>query len=59
LLEEIKSKPFGEATAVFAAHRPCQTERAKIYEELGFELTDLNFKEKDPDDDYCIVRLGI
>jgi len=61
LLEEIKSKPFGEATALFASHRPCQTqaERAQIYKELGFELTDLNYKEEDPDDEYLIVRLGI
>ena len=59
LLEEIKSKPFGEATGVFAVYRPHETEKAERYKELGFELTDLKFDEEDPDDDYIIVRMGI
>ena len=59
LLEEIKSKPFGEATAVFAAYRPHETEKSERYKELGFELTGLNFKEENPNNDYIIVRMGI
>jgi len=59
LLEEIKTKPHGEAAAVFATYDPDEAEMAAIYKEVGFVLTDLTFYEEGPDVDDVILRMGI
>ena len=56
LLEEIQTKPHGEATAIFATYDPEEEDMAKIYEAVGFVKTDMNWDAEDPDDNDIIVR---
>ena len=55
LLAELRTKPCGEATAIFACHSPKYTEAATLYAAAGFAKTDLTWD--DPDDEDVIVRL--
>ena len=57
LLEEIRTKPHGEAVAVFATYAPKEEDMAKIYESAGFVKTDA--KWEDPEDDDIIVRMSL
>jgi len=57
LLEEIRTKPHGEATAVFATYAPEEEDMAKIYESAGFVKTDM--KWEDPEDDDIIARMSL
>jgi RimJ/RimL family protein N-acetyltransferase len=59
LIKETRTKPHGEATSVYASYDPKEAEMAKIYEAVGFVITDLNFHEENPDDNDIIVRLDI
>jgi GNAT superfamily N-acetyltransferase len=40
LLDEIRTKPFGEAQAVFATYYPAETDMAALYRDAGFVVTD-------------------
>ncbi|MCL2378665.1 MAG: GNAT family N-acetyltransferase [Defluviitaleaceae bacterium] len=57
LLEEIRRKPHGEATAIFATYHPKEEDMAKIYEYVGFTKTDM--KWENPDDNDIIARIGL
>ena len=57
LLEEIRTKPYGEAIAVFAFYAPEETDSAALYEAAGFAKTDLTWD--DPDDEDIIVRMNL
>jgi len=57
LLEEIRTKPHGEATAVFASYDPKEEDMAKIYETVGFIKTDM--KWQNPDDNDIITRMSL
>jgi len=57
LLDEVRTKPNGEATAVFAFYDPKEDDMAKLYESVGFTKTDM--KWEDPDDDDIIVRMSL
>ena len=57
LLEEIKTKPMGEATAIFATYLPKEEDMAKVYEATGFAKTDM--KMSNAGDEDVIVRIGL
>jgi len=59
LLEEIRTKPHGEATAIFATYDPEEQDMAKLYEAVGFVKTDMNWEAEDPDDNDIIVRMSL
>jgi len=59
ILEEIRTKPHGEAAAVFATHSPKEDDMAKLYESVGFIKTDLSVDDEDPDDSDIIVRMSL
>ena len=59
LLEEIKTKPHGEATAIFATYDPEEEVMGKIYKAAGFMKTDLNWEAEDPDDNDIITRMSL
>ena len=59
LLEEIRTKPLGEATAVFATYDPEEVEMAKIYESVGFTKTDMDWKAENPKDNDIIARMSL
>jgi diamine N-acetyltransferase len=59
LLEEIKTKPHGEATAVFATCDPEEEAMAKIYEAVGFVKTDMTWEAENPEDNDVIMRMGL
>jgi len=59
LLEEIRAKPHGEATAIFATYDPEEEDMAKLYESAGFIKTDMNWDAEDPDDNDIIVRMSL
>ena len=50
LLEEIKAKPHGEATAIFAhyGYDPTETDMAELYKSVGFVETDLIWEAQTP-----------
>jgi len=55
LLDEIRTKPLGEATAIFATYRPQEEDVAKIYEATGFAK--INMPNQGDED--VIVRMGL
>jgi len=57
LLEEIRTKPHGEATAIFATYLPKEEDMAKVYEATGFTKTDM--KCANPHDEDIIVRMTL
>jgi len=59
LLEEIRTKPHGEASAIFATYDPEEVDMAKIYEAIGFIKTSLTWEAEDPDDNDVIVRMSL
>ena len=59
LLEEIQTKPHGEATAIFATYDPEEEDMAKLYESAGFIKTDMDWKDEDPDDNDIIARMSL
>lgn len=56
LLEEIRIKPHGEATAIFAVCSP-KEDMTEIYESIGFIKTDI--KLEGPNNDDIIVRMSL
>jgi len=56
LLEEVQTKPHGEATAIFATYNPKEEDMAKLYLSAGFTKTDM--KTKNTGDD-IIMRMGL
>jgi len=59
LLEEIRTKPHGEATAIFATYDPEEEDMAQLYEAAGFIKTDMNWDDEDSDDNDIIVRMSL
>ena len=59
LLEEIRKKPHGEATAIFATYDPEEEDMAKLYESVGFVKTNMKWEAEDPDDNDVIVRMSL
>jgi diamine N-acetyltransferase len=59
LLEEIRTKPHGDATAVFVTCDPEEADMAKLYESVGFIKTDMTWEAEDPDDNDVIMRMGL
>jgi len=60
LLDEIRTKPLGEAAAVFAAYNPDEKDMAELFESLGFAKTDLDWTPIGEDEcEDIIVRLAI
>ena len=59
LLEEIKTKPHGEATAIFATYDPEEDDMAKLYQSVGFVKTDMTWEAEDPDDNDIIARMSM
>ena len=59
LLEEIRTKPHGEATAIFATYDPEEEDMAKLYASVGFIKTDMDWKDEDPDDNDVIARMSL
>jgi len=59
LLEEIRIKPHGEATAIFATYNPEEDDMAKLYQSVGFIKTDMNWDAEDPDHNDIIARMSL
>ena len=59
LLEEIKTKPHGEATAIFVSYDPEEEAMANVYAQAGFAITNLNWDAEDPDDNDVIARMSL
>jgi len=60
LLDEIRKKPFGEASVVFATYHPNDNDAADLYENLGFVKTDLDWRaERNDECEDIIARLTI
>jgi len=59
LLDEIQTKPHGEATAIFATYDPQEDDMAKLYEAAGFIKTDMGWEDEDPDDNDVITRMSL
>jgi diamine N-acetyltransferase len=59
VLEEIKTKPHGEATAIFVSYDPEEEAMANVYAQAGFAVTNLNWDEEDPDDNDVIARKSL
>ncbi|MCL2407255.1 MAG: hypothetical protein FWC95_04940 [Defluviitaleaceae bacterium] len=59
LLEEIRTKPHGNAAAIFATYDPEEKDMAELYASVGFIKTDLNWDAEDPDDNDIIVRMNM
>jgi len=59
LLEEIRTKPHGEATAIFATYDPKEENMEKLYEAAQFIKTDMDWEDEDPDDNDVIVRMSL
>ena len=59
LLEEIRTKPHGEATAIFATYDPEEEDMAKLYESIGFAKTNMDWKAEDPDNNDIIARMSL
>jgi len=56
LLEEIQTKPHGDATAIFATYDPEEKDMAELYASCGFRVTDMNWDVEDPEDNDIIAR---
>ena len=56
LLEEIRTKPHGEATAVFVTYDP-EEDVAKLYQSIGFTKTDMTLKAQSGDN--IIARMSL
>jgi len=54
LIAELRTKPFGEATAIFASYHPDDAEMVKFHETAGFVKTEFDFS-----DDDIIARLSL
>ena len=48
LLEEIKTQPHGEATAIFAHYDPTEKDMSELYRSVGFVETDLIWEAQTP-----------
>ena len=59
LLEEIQTKPHGEATAIFVTYDPEEEDIAKLYKAAGFVKTKMDWKAEDPDDNNIIARMSM
>ena len=59
LLEEIRTKPNGEATAIFATYDPEEGDMAKVYQSAQFVITDMNWEAEASDDNDIIARLSL
>ena len=59
LLEIIRTKPHGEAAAVFATYDPEEEDMEKLYEAAGFVKTDMDWEDEGSDDNDVIVRMSI
>jgi len=60
LLDEIRKKPFGEASVVFATYHPSDKDAIELYEGLGFVKTGLDWAtEGDDERKDIIARLAI
>jgi len=59
LLDEIRTKPFGEAEAVFATYYSVEKDMAKLYLDAGFVATNLGGDADDPDNKLIITRLAL
>jgi len=58
-VEEIETKPHGEATAIFATYDPEEEDFAQVYAAGGFTATDMNWDAKDPDTKDVITRRAL
>ncbi|MCL2592824.1 MAG: GNAT family N-acetyltransferase [Defluviitaleaceae bacterium] len=59
LLEKIRTKPNGEATAIFATYDPEENDMAKLYESAGFTKTDMGWEDENPDNNDIIARMSL
>ncbi|MCL2285680.1 MAG: GNAT family N-acetyltransferase [Firmicutes bacterium] len=59
LLDEIRTKPHGDATAIFATYDPEEEDMVKLYESVGFARTDMNWEAEDPDNNDVITRISL
>jgi len=57
MVAEIRTKPVGEATAIFATYLPAEEDMAKIYESTGFTKASPELAK--PDDTDVIVRMSL
>ena len=57
LVEELRTKPNGEAVAIFAFHAPEEADRADLFQSVGFVKTDM--KWEDPDDGDIITCISL
>jgi len=56
LLAEIKTKPHGEATAIFATYNPSEDDCAALYDAANFSRTDLDWAAVNPNNNDIIVK---
>jgi len=59
LLEEIRTKPQGEAAAIFATYDPEERDMAKLYASAGFAKTDMTWEAEGPDNNDIIARMSL
>ena len=57
LLEEIRTKPYGDATAIFVTYAPEEEDMAKLYEAAGFMKTDIKLQA--PQDNLIVARMSL
>ena len=59
LLDIVKAKPDGPATAIFASYHPSEQDMAKLYESAKFIKTDKTFGAENPDNPSIITKIAI
>jgi len=59
ILEEIRTKPHGEASVVFVSCDPEEKAMVELYESIGFNKTGMDWKDADenPDNNDIIMRM--
>lgn len=57
LLEEIRTKPQGDAAAVFVTYDPKEEDMPKLYQSIGFTKTDITLKTHNGDN--IIARMSL
>jgi len=57
ILEEIRTKPYGDAAAIFVTYAPEEEDIAKLYESVGFTKTDMKLQV--PQDNNIIARMSL
>ena len=59
LIDEIRTKPLGEASAIYSSYDTKEEDMAVVYEHAGFAKIQLKLADEDETNDTIFVRLGM